>query len=315
MLCTFSMVAACHKTLRAIQFATLPIVLPFFPLLYTDVTSLFFVLFAVFAALRRMPLRSSILITAAIGIRQNNVLWVPLLPALLLSQSAEWLKYAGSGGDPWHSFRKCLRNHSILRTLILSSIPFLLPLALFCIYAIANGSPVLNRTPYHPFPAFFLGNAFLTLALVTLIFFPLALSKLRVIVSSLQSSSGRVPFFALIAILFWMTFSASHPFNQHPDSLRGSLLLAVAGGGWPKVIFCLLLLFGLLTVVVTELTSSLFLLLYPLSIVFLSTVWLIDNRYAMIPLSLFLLFRKPLSWRMEVLQFAFNILLCLLVFS
>lgn len=65
---------------------------------------------------------------------------------------------------------------------------------------------------------------------------------------------------------------------------------------------------------VTPLKERSFLWLYPLAFLYLGGSWLIETRYAIVPLVLFLLLRCTLPWRLEMAQFLFNVVLCLWVF-
>jgi alpha-1,2-glucosyltransferase len=291
--------------IRTIQYATLPIVLPFFPLLYTDLLSLCLTLFALYAGLRRMSLLSSVLITLAILVRQNNLLWVPLLPLITIVRSQ------GRFAEPqrWMQWFRDRPRH-----LCVHAIPFLLPVTVFLAFAVANKSPVLNRAPDHPFPFFSLGNVYFALFLFTVLFLPFVIAKAQIAWREVRHRPGVLLFFLLLGILYWLSFHVTHPFNQDEESLKNIILLTITRGGMPKLGFFLLVLVGIITIAVTEFRWSFLPFLFLLSFLYLGGSWLIETRYAIIPIVLFLLLRKPESWRAEILQYGYNILLCWWIF-
>jgi alpha-1,2-glucosyltransferase len=70
--------------LRMIQFACLPILFPFFFLLYTDVLSLLFVLLAFFFILRERPTLAAVMSLAGMLVRQTNIVWLLFFFAFLI---------------------------------------------------------------------------------------------------------------------------------------------------------------------------------------------------------------------------------------
>ncbi|OIO55520.1 hypothetical protein AUJ46_00950 [Candidatus Peregrinibacteria bacterium CG1_02_54_53] len=308
-----------HKSsalLRTIEIATLPILLPFFPLLYTDTLSLALVLFALAAVLRKRALLSGAFFMCAVLVRQNNVLWGPLLLALALQDEPTWhitsiepLRWFGA---VLHRFSQPAALWSLLRT----GWFFLVPVALFALFIVIAGRASLNPdlASAHPFPSFSLGNVFFTLSLFTVLFIPLVGVRARSLPGLLQRPWVLV-ILVILFILFSVGFYVDHPANSETGRLRDAILMAAAAGGAQGFLFWCTGALGLLTIFVTPLERRIFLLLYPLALLYLGGSWLIEIRYAIVPLVLFLLVRRPLSWRLEVSQVIFNLMLCLWVFT
>ncbi|MFH1444068.1 MAG: hypothetical protein ABIG34_01610 [Candidatus Peregrinibacteria bacterium] len=302
--------------LRTIEVATLPILLPFFPLIYTDTLSLALVLFALAAVLRRRVLLSGILFTFTVLVRQNNVLWGPLLLVLALQDEPAW-RIASMAPLRW--LRTVLRRFAqpaALGSLLRVGWPFLVPLALFVLFVAITGRASLNPdlAAAHPFPSFSLGNVFFALSLFTVVFIPLVGVRARSLWLLLKRPWVLVMLVALF-ILFSSGFHVDHPANSETGRLRDTILMAAAAGGTQGFLFWCTGALGVLTMLVTPLERRVFLLLYPLAFLYLGGSWLIEIRYAIVPLVLFLLFRRPLSWRLEMAQVAFNMVLCLWVFT
>src|SRR5262249_4855993 len=110
--------------------------------------------------------------------------------------------------------------------------------------------------------------------------------------------------------LYLLTFENSHPYNQAPFQwyLRNRLLGAAAA--WPAAQALFLLPVALGTAVLYDecRTSGAMLLATGFSVAYLATTWLVEPRYLLIPLALFILFRRrttPLAEGVELLLFAF----------
>lgn len=301
--------------LRTLQYATLPILLPFFPLVYTDTTSLLFVLLAVFFALKRMPLLSGLASLASILIRQNNIVWVPLLALIVLSRSPSWALDLSALQDRFlQEIMVRLKNKKSLLEAIKSLLPFAIPVGGFLLFLVLNGSPVLNRSEMHPFPGIFTGNVSFTLLLFAALFFPLVVERAWERGRSILRESWVRTLVLLLLLFLWITFRADHPINQDLESVRNQILLFAGSGTIRNIITFIPIALALLTLCSVRMAKPILILLCPLAFVYLGASWFIETRYAIVPLALFLLFREKQSWRQEVLQFAWNVLLCLWVF-
>ncbi|MDD5751045.1 MAG: hypothetical protein PHS73_00820 [Candidatus Peribacteraceae bacterium] len=278
--------------LRTLQVAVFPLLLPVLPLLYTDSLSLGLVLLTLWAALRnRVPL-SAILLTLAILVRQNNVLWMPLLAGIVLMRGT----YSALSRDGY--FRLW---------------PFLLPCLVLALFLIIHRSPALNFSAFHPI-GFFPGNIFFALALAAGIFPSLIIGQAGRIMALLHTHRKWLLVILFFLFLFHFAFTVSHPFNQDPQFWRNRVLLAVTQEWLPWVLFAFAMVLALLTMAVTRLAVRGAGLLYPCSLVYLGASWLIDARYALIPLVLFLLLRERRSWKEEVMQYAWQVVVCMWIF-
>jgi hypothetical protein len=102
--------------LRVLQFTFLPILFPFFFLLYTDVLSLLFILLAFFFMLRERPTLAAVMSLAGVLVRQTNIVWLLFFFAFLIhafmafpATGALWRRMYGvhgasSSGSPFSSF-------------------------------------------------------------------------------------------------------------------------------------------------------------------------------------------------------------------
>lgn len=281
---------------RTLGVVTLPILLPFFPLLYTDVLGLGMLLWSLWAALRRRPLLAALLLTAAICVRQNAILWLPLIAVVSLERTA-------------------ISRFPSLGSLLGRGYAFFLPIAFFGLFLWYNGGVSLHRSAVTPAATFSLGNVFFALFLFTSLFLPLVLALMRQMTATLFRRRWVWLLLLVFCLLFIFGFSATHPINQQGGQLRDAILLAVTTQAVPRTVFLLAGVLALLMILVTPLQRPSFFLLYPIAFLSLSTLWMIETRYALVPLVLFMLLRKSLSWRMEIMQVAYNFVVLAWIFS
>ncbi len=264
--------------LATAQFAVLPILAPFFFLVYTDVLSLALVLWATVAMMRRRHVVSALLLLCALGIRQTNIVWTILLMAMTASSV-----HAERPDRSWVMYVRPL-------------LPYGLPVAAFLAFWCWNGSISLSRTQaiLHPDFSLHIGNASLALFLVGALFPLHAVLALRDFAAAAARRRALllVPLIVFVAIC-WL-FHVDHVYNFADPAVfvRNALLLAVDRSPIWRVVFGLIASIGACVLVTTRLRPASAAWLYPISLAALSAAWLIDQRYAFVPFSLWLAFRE-----------------------
>lgn len=264
--------------LATAQFAVLPILAPFFFLVYTDVLSLALVLWATVASMRGRHVASALILLCALGVRQTNVVWTLLLMATTASSV-----HAERPQRPWVMWMRPL-------------LPYCLPVAAFLAFWCWNGSISLSKTQaiLHPDFSLHIGNASLALFLVGALFPLHAALALRDFAAAVARRRALllVPLIAFVAVC-WL-FHVDHVYNFADPAVfvRNALLLAVDRSPIWRVVFGLIASIGACVLVTTRLRPAFAAWLYPISLAALSAAWLIDQRYALVPLSLWLAFRE-----------------------
>lgn len=271
--------------LSSMQFAALPILFPFFFLVYTDVLSLALVLGAVAATLaRRHPVSAALLVLAML-VRQNNVIWLGLLMPLALLQP------------------KPARHVPELRDWMRDGWPYLFCALLFCLFWVWNGSISLSgaQANAHPDLRLGIGNIVFTLFLAGLL---LPIHVAHGLAAFARKARANASWIFVPLVLFCLhvwAFKVDHPYNLiDPQwSWRNQILQATQS---------YMALHALVGVIATAAACGLASLplrpahaawIYPASLAFLACSWLIETRYALIPLSLWLAFRCPIDRRAE----------------
>ena len=274
-----------NAVLATLQFALLPILLPYDFFVYTDVLSVGLVLAAATATVAEMHVASGLIMVVAACIRQNNVVWLPLLMAM-----AAW-------PIRWPNFQS-------LRSMTARLWPYALGIVLFFVYWKWNGSIALSKiqSTMHPDLSVHIGNLYFTLFMCAF-FFPLHM------LMGLQMFAKQVstrPWLSLIPLaafmLFWTMFHVDHPFNKVTDPfiLHNYLIQQCEANPWFRAAFGVLSISAACGLACTPLRPGGAKLLYPVAAVALAASWMIEDRYALIALALWLAFREQRSARIEM---------------
>ncbi len=294
---------------KTFQFAFLPILFPFFPLIYTDVLSLLLVLIGLYLTLGKRYNLGALTVGLSLLVRQNNIVWLGLLYALAFSE------YCHPRGWLWLTGH--LRPDFLRRAWV-----FWLGLAGFLLFLLVNGGVAMGDDLNHPSPlqgaslGLHAGNLYLLLFLSFFLFLPLHLANLP----TLGVFLWRRPWVLLLLLAFFLvylpTFVNSHPYNVLAPQVvwRNRLLMAATASPLAKTLFFLPLAAGLLSVAVTPLAEKRYYWLYPFTALALLPAWLVEPRYYFVPLALFILFRRPGS-PLEWVQAALNVCLVALSFT
>ncbi len=278
------------------QFVVLPILLPFAFLVYTDALSLGLVLWAAWAAGRDRHVWAAAFLLGAMLVRQNNVLWLVLLAWPLL-----W---------PLPTRAAALGRCRAL-------LPYAVVGVAFLTYWIVNGSVSLSPTQAAMHPDFspHAGNGYY-------------LGFLAAVLLPVQCAQGAARFLAaararpwwwllpvLLALVYLLAFRVDHPYNLgEPVALRNWLLQRTQQSQSWHLAFGAVAAFGALGLLWQRLLLRPPWVLWPLSVLFVSLSWLIEQRYALIPLALLLVWRQPSVRRIELATLALWAVLAVLFF-
>jgi alpha-1,2-glucosyltransferase len=290
---------SCGDLLVTAQFLALPILLPFAFLVYTDTLSLAFVLWAAWAAGRQRHWFAATFLVAAMAVRQNNVLWIALFTLPLLMQA--WQRRSAQEVVP----------------LFLSLLPYGIAGLAFVAYWLWNGSVSLSplQAGMHPDFSLHAGNLVYFCFLAGILFaLPAAEAWGRY-----WSDVRARPILLLVplglAIVYWLAFKVDHPYNLgQPVALRNWLLYFTLQSWVWRATFGAVAVFGAVGLLWQRWLTPTARGLWPLTIVFLSMSWLIEQRYCLIPFALLLAWRKPSSWRCEWITLALWIFAAVLFF-
>lgn len=288
-----------NAVVKTLQFSFLPVMFPFFSLLYSDIFSLTLVLLSLYLLQKNHTALSSIIGLVSIAVRQTNIVWFVFIYMLF------YIKRYG------------LRiSWSNLKAYLLRNVYAVAGLIIFLMFVYFNGGIVTGARSMQPAGFFSPVNIYFLLFLFTPLFLPSNLCYLPKILAFFEKHKLAIISAITVGCMFFLyTFNNSHPWNQYTFFLRNQLLILFTGSLSYKLLFYTVAVFSLLTLCVTRLLAKEYYLLYPAVVVSLAPLWLIEQRYYFIPLALFLLFRKANDNRIEYISTFYFLAVSLFLFE
>lgn len=285
---TARLIDAKTAKLTTLQFGFLPILSPFLSLTYNDVFSLTLVIFSVYLLLKGRYYLSGLVAILSMSIRQNNIIWLLFsLAFILLKTNGGWRK----------------------------GVVHLFGIVLFIYFVIINRGVVVGDRQFHPLTISNLGNVYLMLFLIFFLFLPVFLNSLTRIVEFLKQNRIVVLAIFITYFIFMKTFSNPHPFNQSTYFLRNRILIFFTKSDIYMSFFFIFVVVSILTVFVNHYHFKIGPLIFIFSLISLVPLTLVEQRYYLIPLSLWLLFRKKVNPAVELTVLLLFIVYSLIIFK
>lgn len=277
-----------HLSRTVAQFLFFPLLYPYCFLAYTDVLSVALVLAAFWATLRDRHLWAALVLTAAMAVRQNDVVWAGFLVMYAL-----WPVLRKTHWRPWLAASEVFRI----------AWPYCVVTLLFLAYWAWNGTIVFANAlaNIHPDASLHWGNPYFFL-FVAGIFLPLQLSGgLRRFALAVRINSWwlllPLGVFAIYAEGFAVTNLGNLMAADH--FLHNAVLVAVTQNHWAWWGFGLIATVAACGLAYTQFSVSQGWLLFPFAAFYLAASWLIEGRYTLIPFALWLALRRQGSDTVE----------------
>lgn len=275
-----------ERYLRTAQFVFLPILFPMHFLIYTDTWALAFVLVALERTLADRPWQSAAAIMVAVLLRQPHLVWAGMMWVLLVWQPG-----------PFHTIWRFIKDHWRQTTL-----PFALLFAAFCGFFVINRGIAIGDKQQHE-----IGLNLANLWFFGLCFFFAFLPTCLGTVCRHWGNLRRHPAGATVVSaagfgLFLSTYHASHQYNQPTlwFYLRNRILYVTTQTPALKVITFIPVSLGLACFLLAPMKERRFRILIPISLASITVMPLIEQRYYLVPFSMFLAFRtlehRSLEW-------------------
>ncbi|HOW59016.1 MAG TPA: hypothetical protein PLO78_04750 [Candidatus Omnitrophota bacterium] len=268
---------------KSLLFLFLPPLFPFFFLIYTDVYSMFYVFLALWAALNRRLRLSGILGILSLIVRQNNILWLGLIAFIAYFENVDTQ-------DRWKDVKKRIPQFSF----------FGLALILTIVFVIWNKGFVLGDKTNH-FLSLTAGNLFFSAYLFFFLFLPQNLANGSKILHFLKQNKLILLILIELFFVYLLFFKSEHLYNTLAGHIHNRIVWRMESH---KILSFLPIAYTVLSLCVTRLQQKSFYLFYPVAILFLITLPVIEIRYTFIPFSLFLLFKEKSSERITLLTLA-----------
>jgi len=279
----------------AAQLWFLPVVFPYLPLVYTDIPALILLLLCAWLTLHNQVVLAASAGAMATWIRQPSLIWLGLLTL--------WAGYR-----MWHREKNP-------GTAVLVMLPGIVVMAGFSLFFLLNDSVALGDKSHHTV-SLNLTNVYFMLLMFAVFFLPLVIRQ-----------SGRTWRFMNHNRWLWLlmlaglplcmlTFDVSHPFNApHLNIFIRNLTLNTLDAHPVLLAGCyLLMFFSTLSLVLWPMRRASFRWLWlamPLAVVFMP---LVEQRYYMLGMALWLLCRERGDERIEWFQLLWLMLISLTVY-
>jgi alpha-1,2-glucosyltransferase len=273
--------------MRTASFHFLPVIFPYHFFVYTDVLALLLVLLVLYLTIHRYYWMAGLIGAVSISIRQTNALLLILIV-----------------GIAWFDTDRSERFWVWARSLIQKSWASVLGLLGFAIFVYRNHGVAIGDRDAHEV-GLHVGNVFFVLFLLALVALPANLERIsRERRRLLQPSFG----FALLALYlsYAYLFKVEHRYNHHEFFLRNAVVLWATGDVLRKALCFVPIALGFAALWTTPLVRTAYWVWIPVCLLGLLPEALIEQRYAIVPLGLWMLLRRDASPFAEALGAVFN---------
>ena len=272
---------------RALALSFLPLLFPYGFVVYTDVLGLFLALWALLSWLQRRHLTAGFIASVAVLVRQTNI----AMPLLFVAMA-------------WLERDRHLGLFAQVRALARTCWSSVLGLAAFGAFVLYNGGVAIGDQSRHEL-GIQVGNLYFALFLLPLTAAAPGLYELWRRRGALRSLLFAA---ALIAsyLVYRYYFKVEHEYNHQHHFLHNELLMRVVRHKRTLNLFFLPIALGLAIVWTSAWSRAAFRIWLPLSAAMMVPESLIEPRYALLPIALFMLMRKDSSPFAETLGAALN---------
>ncbi|TVQ36920.1 MAG: hypothetical protein EA370_07395 [Wenzhouxiangella sp.] len=299
--------------LRSMQILACPLLWPFYVLLYTDLLALVGLL-AVLLLADAGRFRIAMLFgLATLFVRQTSVFWLGLIWLMAMHQAG----LGAAMSRPVELSRRLAGAGKAIRPALARTWPLLVPLLAFVLFVVVNRGVAVGDRLSHQVGGVYPSQIFFMLLVLWLVLLPLHLANLGRIAGLLRSRLWLVPALVLLGAAYMFSFEVSHHYNLGlPEFHLRNRVLGWLDGDWRWRLFAFpLMAWALLSVALTPLTSKAALWLFPVTVLAMLPAELIEQRYYIPPLVLWLLLRQAQSRAVEWTLLTWFALLSTLIFA
>jgi len=280
---------------------------------YTDIAALALFLIGYLALLYRRHWLAALIFVATLLVRQDMIVFIAGLVAIDIVRRT-------------YGARLRLPTRADLSAVVRAAVtvrylPYYVLAGLFGTFVYFNGGVAFLDKQAHPAGTLHWGNIYFALVTFTVVFLPIVLATLPRIVRMVTRSWQRFGGFVAVVIGGYVFYDATlvidHAYNfvTKERFLHNDILIAVAGGGWERVVFYGAVVLALMTLVAVPWHRAVDMVVFaPFALLALALHWLIEPRYALVPLVLSALWthlsRRVLRW-----QIVYGAGLCIFVYT
>lgn len=270
----------------------LPLIFPFWFLLYTDAYSMLLIFASLLCILDRRFWWAGFFGGLSFLVRQNNLVWVAMIAGIGFLESSIALK-------SWDDFKFWSKKLFV----------YIVVFEIAILFFVWNQGLVLGDKDNHPL-IFSLENTFVFLFLFFFIFLPYHVRAIKKGWGLLWQKKTFVIALVISFIAYFFFFKVRNFYNSpiiFKFFLHNRLLGLMTLNPTVKALCFLPILGSLLAIIGTPLKQRSFYLLYPFTLLFLILLFHVEPRYGFIPLTLFLLFKESDSLQEDLITLALYI--------
>jgi len=277
---------------RIIQIMFLPILFPYFFLIYTDVFSASLCVAAFYFLLKCRHHTAGLLSLLSIMVRQTNIVWVVSSVVYVVVRKFDL-------GDPL----KSLKNISV------SVIPQCIICGLFLVFIYLNEGIAMGDRGAHQSGIYFNNLFFFPLTLVVVLF-PLQIANFNRIVSFTKKNWLTVLGVFVGAFVFYLfSFGDLHVYNLGMEFARNRLLVSMTENWLLKTILFLPMFYGIVSFVLTPLMDKSYYFIFFMTLAILLPSYLVEPRYYIIPIIFYQIVRVNYPPKVEMRLALYSVIL------
>jgi alpha-1,2-glucosyltransferase len=276
------------------QFILFPILFPFFYFVYTDTWALLFIVLGFDQLYRRRLLLSALFFIVAMLIRQTNIVWMGMA----------WLIYL-------YDNDRTRVDLSTVSTVLKETWLFAAGFIGWSLFVFWNGGIALGDKELHRV-SLGLSNVYFALILFFFLFLPLNVANTEKIMTLLKANPRVWILIAVSLPVYWNTYAIEHLYNG-PHLwfyLHNRLLFITTSNDILKLLAFVAISWSVLSLVVTKLLRPSHYILYVFSAAAILPFGLVEQRYYIVPMALFIAFRERQSTLMEISHVFIYLLTC-----
>jgi alpha-1,2-glucosyltransferase len=277
-----------NPAMRTLGFHWLPVLFPYYFFIYTDVLALVLMLLALYLSIRRYWVVAGLVASVSIAVRQTNALMLIIITLLALVDTPRSTAFGA-----W------------LKEFLRKSWSSLLGLTGFAIFVVRNHGIAVGDRDSHPM-GLHIGNFAFLLFLLAFAALPVNLERIW----RERERLVRTGFGLALSVLFFAylyLFKVENPYNEHDNFLRNVVVLWATKNLLTKTLFFIPIALGFAALWTTPFMRRSDWVWLPVLILGLLPESLIEQRYAILPLTLWMLTRRDGSPFAESLTAVFNL--------
>ncbi len=278
---------------RTIDYFMLPVLFPFIFLVYTDSLSMLFVLIAFYCYLNSSFTLAAVFCGLGVVVRQTNIIWAAMIFLMIYIDN--------------YSFSLNMKG---IKCHIKKCWPFLALALCFVLFVLINGSVAYKDKQAYPL-ILSVENVFFSLNIFFFLFLPLNIANTRKILTRLKQKPWLLLICFTLFCIYMTMFHPDHVTNKPNFVLTNIAIKAIKSNLTIKVLNFIPIIWALLSIMVCTFYKKSQYMLYPFWLLLLLPLCIVDTRYYIPTLTLFLLFKKPeariIEWTITAIFYAVSI--------